>query len=204
MRLKEVIQSKGLFQKDVADAIGVRRGTFNNYCAGIHEPPLEVLKAAADFLGVSVDYLLGGVEPKPLSRQTREVMYLPVVGEINAGNPRVIDENVLFYMPLPRRGVAEDWLALKVDGDSMDLAGIPSGSVAVFRRTPVAEDGTIVAARINDSATIKRFYQEGDSVLLVPQSSNPEHVVQRYNLKSEDFEILGVLSSVTRFVEGEP
>ena len=198
MRLKEVIQYQGLFQKDVADALGIKRNTFNNYCKGLREPPLDDLKRIANYLGVSVDYLLGGEAPKEI-QSDQDFLMVPVIGEISAGNPHIMEEDVLSYMPLPRRGVVSDWLCLRVDGDSMDQAGLVPGSIAVFWRTPYADDGKIVAASIGDSATVKRFYRDGDNVILVPQSSNPEHKIQRYNLKTDSFRILGTLYSVTRY-----
>lgn len=205
MRLREILELKGIRQKDVAAAIGIKQSTFNNYCTGFRDPPLDVVRDIADYLGVSVDYLLGGEEKRQITKKpSTDVMLVPVVGEISAGNPHIMEEDIIMYMPMPRKGSEDDWLCLRIDGDSMDQAGLPPGSVAVFRRSPIADDGKVVAAAIGDVSTVKRFYRDGDTVLLMPQSSNPEHRMQRYSLKTDDFRILGVLYSVMTFADGAP
>lgn len=97
---------------------------------------------------------------------------------------------------MPKHGSPDEWLALRVEGDSMNQIGVQPGCIAIFRRKPSAENGDVVAIAIDDEATIKTYFKDGDHVVLYPQSSNPLHRMQRYNIKKHSIRILGVLDSI--------
>ena len=109
---------------------------------------------------------------------------IPILGDIAAGLPIFSEENYegYTYTELNHGG---KYFALKVKGDSMTAANIPDVQ-------PTVENGEIAAVRINhDTFTIKRFKQEKNIVMLMPQSYNPEHQTQIYDLKQDDVEIVG-------------
>lgn len=92
----------------------------------------------------------------------------------------------------------EEYFALRVHGKSMINAGIPDGSLALIHQQPCAENGQIVACRINgDGATLKRFKKIGDTVVLMPENPDFQPIV----VKCSDFEngyaeIIGIAKQV--------
>ncbi len=121
---------------------------------------------------------------------------VPVVGEIAAGQPILAEENVIGEVWVDSRAAAGSRLfALKVRGDSMVDAGIRGGDLVVVRQQPVTESGEIVAALLDDEATIKRLKIEAGQVLLCPE--NPAYKPMDVTLR-EDFRVLGkVVSRLT-------
>lgn len=95
--------------------------------------------------------------------------FVPVVGRIAAGGPILAEQAVEDVFPLPRQLVGDGELfLLKVRGDSMIEAAICDGDWVVVRRQPVAENGEIVAALLDDEATVKTFQRRDGHVWLMP------------------------------------
>ena len=95
---------------------------------------------------------------------------VPVVGTIRAGLPILAEENIegYEYDDVPED---KDYFFLRVKGDSMIGAHILDGSLVLIKPQPCADDGQIVACLVNgDEATLKRFYQQGDMVILKPEN----------------------------------
>lgn len=113
---------------------------------------------------------------------------LPVVGQVAAGMPRLAEEHVEDRVVSPFPG---DFV-LRVVGDSMIDAGIFEGDLVVVRKSPVAEDGEIVVAQIEDEATVKTFRRRSGRVYLQPE--NAAYPI----IESEQLEILGVVVGVMR------
>lgn len=96
---------------------------------------------------------------------------VPVVGRIAAGGPILAEERVEQVMPLPRDLVGEGTLfMLEVKGDSMVDAAICDGDYVVVRQQPDAVNGDIVAALLDDEATVKTFKKSGSQVWLMPHN----------------------------------
>jgi len=94
---------------------------------------------------------------------------VPVVGRIAAGGPVLAEQAVEDVFPLPRQLVGDGELfLLRVQGDSMIDAAICDGDWVVVRRQPVAENGEIVAALLDDEATVKTFQRRDGHVWLLP------------------------------------
>jgi len=100
---------------------------------------------------------------------------LPLIGHIAAGQPILAEENIEDYLSVPKE-IANGSFLLKVKGDSMIEAGILDGDVVVIKKQVVAENGDIVAALIDDEATLKRFYKEGNMVKLQPENSSMDPI----------------------------
>lgn len=85
----------------------------------------------------------------------------------------------------------EDYFYLRVTGDSMNLK-VNDGDNVLIKKQSTAEDGDIVVALVNDldEATLKRFKIIGDNVMLLPESTNPIHQPQLYNIR--DIKIIGI------------
>ncbi len=100
-----------------------------------------------------------------------EATYVPVVGRIAAGGPILAEERVDDVFPLPRQLVGEGTLfLLEVRGDSMVDAAICDGDWVVVRQQPDAENGEIVAALLDEEATVKTFSKKGGTIRLLPQN----------------------------------
>ena len=121
--------------------------------------------------------------------------YVPVVGRIAAGSPVLADEVVEDIFPLPRALVGEGSLfLLRVTGDSMAEAAICDGDWVVVRQQPVADNGEIVAALIENEATVKVFRQQGSEAWLLPRNARYQPISAR------EATILGKVVAVLRRV----
>lgn len=116
---------------------------------------------------------------EPDSQQSLEIIKsyspIPVLGQITAGQPILATENYedLYYLPA-NLFKGDGLFILNVVGDSMINAGIYNGDKVVIRKQETAENGEIVAALIDDSATIKRFYKENGHYRLQPENPTME------------------------------
>lgn len=124
---------------------------------------------------------------------SKEMINVPVVGRVAAGQPILAQENVEDYFPLPLEFVQHGQaFMLKVKGDSMCEAGILNNDYIVVRKQDVAQNGDIVVALIDDEATVKRFYKEKDCIRLQPENKYMEPIIVK------DVKILGKVIAVLR------
>ena len=116
---------------------------------------------------------------------------IPILGRIAAGLPLYAEQNIEGYTLTDLNGGAE-YFALRVSGDSMNAARIEDGDIIVVRRQDDVENGELAVVMVGDSdATVKRFYATGTTVTLMPQSTNPIHQPQMYDLKRTRINVLG-------------
>ena len=109
--------------------------------------------------------------------QTPDSVSAPLLGHIAAGGPILAEERVEDVYSLPRQLVGQGTLfMLEVKGDSMIEAAICDGDYVVVRQQPDATNGDIVAALIEDEATVKTFKRTGDGVWLLPHNPNHEPI----------------------------
>jgi len=122
---------------------------------------------------------------------------LPLIGRVAAGSPILAEENVEERLGLDPGAFAPraDYL-LRVRGESMRDAGILDGDLLAVHRTPVAENGQIVVARLEDEVTVKRFERRGDVVTLHP--ANPDFAPIRVTLSDRPLAIEGLGVGVLR------
>lgn len=104
---------------------------------------------------------------------------VPILGAIAAGAPILVAENIEDTFPLPMDlvGDGDDVFMLRVRGDSMINAGIHDGDLVAIRKQSVANNGEIVAAMIEDEATVKRFYNDGRRIRLVAENPAYDDIV---------------------------
>lgn len=109
-----------------------------------------------------------------------KLVNVPLVGNVAAGLPILAEENITDTITLPTDivGDAPSFL-LSVRGESMIEAGINDGDYVVVKEQPVANNGDIVVAIIDDGATVKRFYRESDHIRLQPENSSMEPIITR-------------------------
>jgi len=123
----------------------------------------------------------------------KELVEVPVIGKITAGEPILAVENVTDTFPLPVEfvGNSESFM-LTVRGDSMIEAGILDGDYILVKKQNVANNGEIVVALIGEEATVKTFYKEKDHIRLQPENSALEPIIVPM------CEILGKVAGVFR------
>ncbi len=120
---------------------------------------------------------------------------VPLVGRIAAGIPITADQQVDEVFPLPRQLVGKgDLFMLKVVGDSMIDAAICDGDWVVIRQQNVAENGEIVAAMLDNEATVKVFRQRDGHTWLLPRNSAFEPII------GDDATLLGKVVAVLRSI----
>ena len=109
----------------------------------------------------------------------REVVNVPLVGTVAAGQPILAEENIESYLPIPAESVptGEPCFVLNVRGDSMVNAGILDGDQIFVQCCQEAYNGQIVVALIDDSATVKRFYKEKDHIRLQPENDTMDPII---------------------------
>ena len=124
----------------------------------------------------------------------REVVNVPMVGTVAAGQPILAIENIDNYFPIPSEYMPnEETFMLKVKGESMINAGILDGDNILVKRQKTAKNGDMVVALVDDSATVKTFYKENGHIRLQPENDSMEPIIL------PDVEIIGKVFGVFRF-----
>lgn len=168
--LASLRKAKGLTQQELSRILGLSPSSISMYERGEREPSFETMEALADFFNVDMNYLMSGLPSVAIPYSSSEHL-APILGRIPAGYPCFAASEIEGYSPIDYADT-ENYFWLRVSGDSMVNAHIFDGDLVLIRRQDCADDGQIVAARVNgDEATLKRFRRSGDTVMLVPENS---------------------------------
>ena len=123
----------------------------------------------------------------------REVVNVPLLGTVAAGQPLYAEENIENYYPIPADLLPNtETFMLKVKGNSMVNAGILEGDQIIVEHCPTAHNGEIVVALVEDSATVKRFFKEKGHYRLQPENDSMDPIIV------ENVEILGKVIGLFR------
>lgn len=107
-----------------------------------------------------------------------EIVNVPIVGTVTAGQPILAIENIEGYFPLLSEDMPKsDTFMLKVKGESMINAGIFNGDLILVEKQVTADNGDIVVALIDDSATVKTFYKEDNHFRLQPENDTMDPII---------------------------
>lgn len=156
---------------------------------------LEIVALPDNFPGVPSDSPDHGPDETGVGDQRPPATYVPLLGRIAAGVPITADELVEDVFPLPRQIVGEgDLFLLKVSGDSMVDAAICDGDWVVVRQQPTADNGDIVAAMLDNEATVKTFKRVDGHVWLMPHNPAYEPIA------GDEATVLGKVTAVLRRV----
>ena len=122
-----------------------------------------------------------------------EMVSIPVIGTVAAGMPILAEENIESYFPVPAEYVpAGEAFALKVKGESMINAGIHNGDQVFVKACTTAQNGEIIVALVDDSATVKTFYKEDGHIRLQPENDSMDPIIV------DDCKILGKVFGIFR------
>ena len=162
--------------REICQALGLRStSTVHGYLSRLQKRGL-LQKAALKPRTIRITD--GTSNDAPSYYSSKEMVDVPIVGKVTAGQPILAVENVEDSFPLPIDFVGDqDSFMLRVRGDSMIEAGILDGDLVLVKKQNVAENGDIVVALINDEATVKSFFKEKDHIRLQPQNSFMQPII---------------------------
>ncbi|WP_334145578.1 transcriptional repressor LexA [Muricomes intestini] len=124
----------------------------------------------------------------------REVVNVPLVGSVAAGEPLLAQEHIENYFPIPMEFMPNNQtFMLKVKGESMINAGILEGDMVLVEQAQTASNGDMVVALIEDGATVKTFYKEKGYYRLQPENDDMDPIIVN------EVSILGKVIGVFRF-----
>ena len=155
---------------------------------------ISILKEADPKLQIS-KWLEGQNANPALVEAQRDIIEIPIFGHVAAGRPLLASQNIEGTLPIPTRMVSNyECFALRIIGSSMVGVGILEGDFVIVRRQANADPGDIVVALVEDEATVKRFYVDGEQVRLQPE--NP--TIEPITLNVKDVMILGKVIGLHR------
>lgn len=125
----------------------------------------------------------------------REMVQVPMIGTVAAGQPILAQENIEDYFPIPANLLPNaQTFMLRVKGESMINAGIYDGDRVLVTQENTAENGDIVVALVEDSATVKRFYKEDGHYRLQPENDTMEPIIVN------EVDVIGKVIGLIRFM----
>ena len=182
--------------REIGKAVGLKStATVHGYLAKLSE---KGYIKKEDQKGRTLRLLKGGGADKKQESikdfyTSKELVEVPVIGKITAGEPILAVENVTDTLPIPIDfvGNSESFM-LTVRGESMIEAGILNGDYILVKKQNTANNGEIVVALIDEEATVKTFYKEKDHIRLQPENSTMDPIIV------PDCKILGKVAGVFR------
>lgn len=197
--LNYYMRQKNLSTADLANSLSLPFSTVSDWVHGRKYPRMDKVQLIADFFGVLKSALTEDHLSLPNNANVidfAKYRSIPILGRIPAGLPLYAEQNIEGYT-LTELDDGEEYFALRVEGDSMNAARIQEGDLLIVRRQPEVDDGDIAIVMVGDEdATVKRFYHSDTTVTLMPQSTNPKHKPQVYDLKATPIKILGKVVQV--------
>ena len=146
----------------------------------------------------------GQIKTQAVEKTIRSPKRTPIVGTIACGTPMLAEQNIEEYVKLPETWTGQsDCFILHAHGDSMINAGIDDGDLVVIRQQQDAEPGQIIAARVGDEATLKRYRPLPDKncVELIPE--NDSLTPQMIDLTEQDFSVQGIAVMVIKRLQND-
>lgn len=126
----------------------------------------------------------------------RDMVQVPIIGRVAAGEPLLAQENIEEYFPIPSDFMPNnETYMLKVKGESMINAGILDGDFVLVEKKSTADNGDMVVALVEDGATVKRFYKEEGVYRLQPENDHMDPIIV------QEVSILGKVIGVFRFMK---
>ena len=125
----------------------------------------------------------------------REMVNVPMVGRVAAGEPLLAEQNVENYFPIPMEFMPNNQtFMLRVKGDSMINIGIFDGDLVLVEQRQTARNGEVIVALVEDGATVKRFFKEEGVFRLQPENDALDPIIVK------EVQILGKVIGVFRFL----
>ena len=174
--LRELRKAKGISMKTLGEYLGVSEGAVSQYETGKREADYETTLKAAEYFGVTVDYLLrGGNEiPKAIHR-------VPVLGSIPAGIPMEAIEDIIDWEEIPEQMCVggKEYFGLQVRGDSM-WPDYLEGDTVIVRKTPICDSGDTCVVYVNGYDATLKAVKLGENGNITLQPKNPAYPPRTY------------------------
>jgi SOS-response transcriptional repressor LexA len=207
-RLKRLREKKGVYQKDVADYLGITTSAYGFYEQGQRRVDHETLNKLADYFHVSSDFIIeltnketpyeivpSGTEIKESvsgSLKTREIPIFSLIA--NDGDEIFAEESIIGWLPVPVEYMTS--FICKVNDDSMSRSRISNGDLVYIKKQDTFIDNQAVLVKLPDnSLIIRKATHTSDGVILNPDSDNPDFISQFFSKK--DITIIGIVVKVT-------
>lgn len=205
--LRYLRKTKQMTQIELADALGLAYSTISMYERGEREPSFEVMETIADYFNVTMDFLVGkDILSNNAAHVTDDVVRFPVLGDVAAGFEHVAltdweGATAEFPRSALRGRPAEDYLALRVCGDSMYPFYLDGDVVLILRADTLEHDGQVALVRYDgENATLKKVEQLADGLRLIPLNPiYPPRIISGVDL--EQCSIIGIPRLLLRNVE---
>ncbi len=183
--INDFYKSKGISPSlaEIALKIGVDKSTVSRYLSEMKQKGL--VDTESNHRGLNTEFI----------KKHKNVKSVPIVGDIACGTPILAKENIESELFISSSILGEgDFFGLKAKGDSMINAGIADGDYIIARKQNVADEGQIIVALIDDSATLKRFYidKKNKKIILHPENDEME------DMYFDSIEIQGVVKKIIK------
>lgn len=177
--LQKIMKEYRINQAELAKIAGVSESAAGKWILGKSTPRMGAIQKIADKFNLPKSYILeesSATNVYPISPAT---VRIPILGKIACGDPIDADENIEGFLYKSPEGLPSgDLIALHVKGDSMSPT-IPDKAYVIIRRQADAENGELVAVRINsdEDATLKRLKKQGNTIILMPDNQKYDPIV---------------------------
>lgn len=208
-RLYEAMELREMTRSELSAKSGVSKPLISQYLKGAYAPKQEKLYLLAKALQVNVSWLMGN-DVDPDDNVIKEVIVkknsadivpsIPILGEVACGLPLLAEQNIVGYTYTDKKDHVD--FALYAKGDSMTAARILDGDLVYIRQQSAVDNGEIALVVVdNETATIKRFFDYGDKIVLRPESFNPTHKEQVYKKGETDVIIQGKVIFIKGYIK---
>lgn len=207
-KIKKAREENLLSQAELGAKLGVTATAVNYYEKGKRKISIDDLYRLAAALKKPVDFFLSdGPEPSKKKKKSprcsteifHDMIKIPVVGQIKAGEPETAEQNVVGYLPFPKQFIVEPDFALMIKGDSMEGIGISDGDLVLIRRQSYVDyNGQVICAIVSgQESTLKIYRKEKDGRVFL-RAANPVYPDMVIN-DEKDLLVQGVYAGVFKF-----
>lgn len=211
--IKKYRNKNNLTQKELAAKANMSRSYLADIENNRYNPSLDILESIATALGTNPSTLLAGKWDSEypnlkqelevydsINKDMSNVINIPIVGVVRAGQPILVTENITGYLPTLKEFLDSDknYFYLRVKGDSMDQE-FKEGSLLLIEKTPCIENGKIGVVLINGlEATVKKVVKNNNMITLIPMSNNPEYVPKMYDIQKDQVQVIGLVKQAIK------
>ena len=200
-RMRKKRKEREMTLEEVATIVGVTRQTVQKYESGVvTNIPSDKIELIATALRTTPSYLMGweedtlNIDDIPNLEPMPDTEKKPLLGTIACGEPILAEENIEDYVNVPKVIKCDFLLACK--GNSMINLRVYDGDLVCVKQQPTVENGEVAAILIDDEATLKRFNQYGDTVVLKAENPDFPDIV----LKESDAKEIKIIGKATHYI----
>ncbi|NFO86127.1 XRE family transcriptional regulator [Clostridium botulinum] len=210
---------KKMIQKNLAEKLGISRSYLGDIESGRTVASDEIIYKLSEIFSIDSNELFkykninkyddNNLDTSSFVKESSctydvidkyEVVNIPIVGFVRAGEPILAEDNIDGYHPTLKSNLCKDknYFYLRVQGDSMNQE-FGEGSLLLIEKTPCIENGSIAVVLIDGTeATVKKVIQNENMITLIPMSTNSIYVPKMYDIQKNKIEIIGKVKEATK------